>query len=1461
MLLSAPSSLLKRGGFRAKYPPYFLAFIFTVVLLSFANSANVAYADVREPLTHPERIVPFVEPDNQPTGFTATADSSSQITTDWIDSVAGANAPTGYLVYCSTSASIVPPLDGIDVVDDTNCADGSGAQNIGPGDETAVWGSLDPSTTYFFEIYAFIGSGLAIDYLTTTIPTASATTNGIVVLPTGTIEIIEDTVPNAGRDFSFSITGGLLPATFDLDDNGNPTLPNTQTFNAVADGTYVVTQAADTDYVTTIACTDPSGGTTTLGLAATIDLSGGETVTCTFTNTLAPTTGTIVIIENTVPNAAQNFAFSTKGGLTPSSFNLDDDSNGALSNTRTFNNVLAGEYGVAQTAVPGYTTTLVCVDPSGGTTTAGAEADIDLAAGETVTCTFTNTAQPGTIEIILDTVPNSAQNFAFTGTGGVSPITFNLDDDANPALPNTRTFNSVPAGSYSVSQAAVSGYTTSVACEDPSGGTTTTATAAAIALAPGETISCTFTNELSLPEISVSDAEVVEGDSGLVNLLFTVTRSDNTLATTVQAKTVNGSAVAGSDFNAINNQTVSFPAGGALTQNVIVKVKGDEIVEANELLTLLLTNPVNGQIVDDEGEGEITNDDSATVTLTGATAVLEGDTTKLTYIYEATLDNAVQGGFKLEKDTTSGTAKAGTDFDDNDGILTFAGNAGEVQTIELVTRPDKQVEDDEILTVKISSISNTNVGNALTLAGSPIVVTIENDDQATISLLDGVAKEEGDSGTTNFVFTAVLDNPVDGGFKIAYETDGGTASIGPDLNDKDGTLTFGGSAGETETITVQVKGDEIVEIDEIFTVALGSISNTPYLDSLSVTNLIQEGTILNDDEAIVTLSGGVAKQEGDSGTVSFTFTAKLNVEVDGGFKLAYSTEDGTAKLADNDYVDNDGVLTFSGTKDETKTITILVNGDTKGEAQETFNVVLGEATPDTDGIEINTAGSPQVGTILNDDSAVFFIEVTPDIGEEDGVMQVTVTLTGEATVGATIDYATVAGTAIAGVDYTSVAGTLNFGVGETSKTFDVPILDDDITEGDETFSVSIANPSAYGLGEPSIALITIIDDESSAIISFAEPISAGEADGQMAVTLELNPVSDVPVTVDLSSADGTATAGEDYTAIDQTVTFEAGETSKVVNIAIQDDKDAEGDETIILTLKNPMNAGLSQKATADATIIDDEIRLVASISGVTIDETNSGQKAMLFEVTLSAPIATDVTIQFATQDGTAIAGEDYVASSGTLVIPAGRQKGTIGIFILGDRDRESDETFELLLFGATGIELDAPSGVKSVTGVIQNDDNSLLTYLPLIGFRAFSQPAPDLIVDSIDTTGGVLKVTIKNIGIVAADKPFWVDLFVNPSVLPTKANDTVANLNQSGIVWGVEGSVIPLLPGESLTLQIGDQYYNADRTNYTKSIQAGDLLVAHVDSLNSSTTYGAVNEAHELINGTYNNILSTTAVR
>lgn len=284
----------------------------------------------------------------------------------------------------------------------------------------------------------------------------------------------------------------------------NETLPkcpapgtDTVTFFGLSTGNYQITETSVSGYVfasgSGTSCTF-NGSTATASVASSQNPNSVINATCIFHNTFSP--ASIVIIKDSVPNDAQDFSFTATGsGL--SNFSLDDDGDGTLSNTRTFTNLTPGNYTVIEGAVSGWSLTgLSCTDASGGTTTdtGTRTASIALAAGETVTCTFTNTKQFGSITVVKDTVPNGAQDFGFTGTGPGGYNFgggFNLDDDADNTLPNSQTFSSLNPGTYSVAETAVSGYDTTSSCVSSIGDTET---ASSIELDPNESVTCTFTN-------------------------------------------------------------------------------------------------------------------------------------------------------------------------------------------------------------------------------------------------------------------------------------------------------------------------------------------------------------------------------------------------------------------------------------------------------------------------------------------------------------------------------------------------------------------------------------------------------------------------------------------------------------------------------------------------------------------------------------------------------------------------------------------------------------------------------------------------------------------------------------------------------------------------------------------------------------------------------------------------------
>jgi uncharacterized repeat protein (TIGR01451 family) len=148
-----------------------------------------------------------------------------------------------------------------------------------------------------------------------------------------------------------------------------------------------------------------------------------------------------------------------------------------------------------------------------------------------------------------------------------------------------------------------------------------------------------------------------------------------------------------------------------------------------------------------------------------------------------------------------------------------------------------------------------------------------------------------------------------------------------------------------------------------------------------------------------------------------------------------------------------------------------------------------------------------------------------------------------------------------------------------------------------------------------------------------------------------------------------------------------------------------------------------------------------------------------------------------------------------------------------------------------------------------------VTYLPLVMKRHVAC-APDLIVESIQVSGGDVEVVIKNQGTapVVATDAFWVDLYVDPDPLPDGVNQIWNMLCEEGMVWGVEEPALPLEPGGTIRLTVGGDYYWEEYSAFSGSVPAGTAIYVQVDSADVSTTYGAVLEGHEIVGGPYNNI-------
>jgi hypothetical protein len=297
-----------------------------------------------------------------------------------------------------------------------------------------------------------------------------------------------------------------------------------------------------------------------------------------------------------------------------------------------------------------------------------------------------------------------------------------------------------------------------------------------------------------------------------------------------------------------------------------------------------------------------------------------------------------------------------------------------------------------------------------------------------------------------------------------------------------------------------------------------------------------------------------------------------------------------------------------------------------------------------------------------------------------------------------VSYATADGTAVAGTDYVAKSGTASLSNGSCRcATISIAVTGDLVAEGDETFVVSLTNPSGGAIGDPQ-GVVTIIDDEGPPTL-VATDASVDEGAGSLGFGVVLTTASASTVTVDYTTADGSAHAGTDFAAASGSLTFAPGQTSETVSVPVVDDALAEDDEALNLTLSNWSNADV-RRETATGTILDDDPDPTVSIADATVGEGDAGTTNAAFTLTLSQPSGRETAVDVATSDATAVAGSDYTATSTTVTIPAGATSAGVDVPIAGDTTHEPDETFTVTLSGEVALTI----GAGTATGTIANDD-------------------------------------------------------------------------------------------------------------------------------------------------------------
>lgn len=652
--------------------------------------------------------------------------------------------------------------------------------------------------------------------------------------------------------------------------------------------------------------------------------------------------------------------------------------------------------------------------------------------------------------------------------------------------------------------------------------------------------------------VSINDATVIEGDTGTRSIMFTLTVVGNGATARVDYATSDGTATAGSDYDA-QTGTVSLAPGPG--RSISVTVRSDSTDEANETFNVTLSNPVNATITRAQATGSIVDDDGGftlppTISI-GDASVGEGNSGLSDAAFTVSLSSSSTSTVTVSYATSDVTASAGDDYDAQTGVVTFAPGTT-TRSITIKARGDTLDEADETFAVDLSSAVNA------VIIDSRATGTITDDDAAPSLSIDDVAVREGDAGTTGVVFTVRLSAPSGRPVTVSYATAAGTASAGVDYISATGALTFAPGV-VSMPVVVTVNGDAASEAQETFFVNLSGAGNASLADSQGV------GTILDDEKPRLSI-GNATVTEGDDGSTGALFVVSLSNGSTETVSVQYATAAGSAS-AGTDFTAASGSLDFPPGA-SARSVPVPILADRLDEVHETFRVILSSPAG---AVLVNAEG---VGTILDDDAEpALSIAGTVEIEGDDGATDARLVVTLSAPSGreVSVDYATVDGSAGSDLDYLPAAGTLAFPAGATSRDVSVSVLGDGLHEGDEHFTVVLSGAILATLAGDA-ATCTIQDDDAAPALSVGDVSVSDDAATEAVFAVTLSVPSALEVRVDFATVDATALAGQDYDAATGTLVFAPGETEHEVEIAIRADTEAEYDETFALALAGPQNA-------------------------------------------------------------------------------------------------------------------------------------------------------------------------------------------------------------------------------------------------------------------------------------------------
>ncbi|MDT7605283.1 MAG: hypothetical protein QOF61_3280, partial [Acidobacteriota bacterium] len=814
----------------------------------------------------------------------------------------------------------------------------------------------------------------------------------------------------------------------------------------------------------------------------------------------------------------------------------------------------------------------------------------------------------------------------------------------------------------------------------------------------------TIQNDDAAPAFSISDVTLAEGNTGLTNFVFHVTKTGTTSqSASVQFATADGTATtAGSDYDS-NSGTLTF-APAETDKTVTVAVHGDTVYEANETFFVNLSAPTSATITDNQGVGTITNDDQPPATL----------------VVNTTDDN--NDGFCLADHCSLREAINASNANVDINTINFAipaTDAGRNATTGVYTITPASPLPTASRRVTIDGYSQTPCSSNPAPCSKPNTLAV-GDDAVLLIELNGTGAGAGINGLNitagNSTVSGLIINRFSG-HGIALQINNTNAITGNFIGtDAAGSAALGNAgSGVALTSSFNTVGGTTAAARNIIS------ANGASGVRLAGSNTVQGNYIGTD------ASGASDLGNAGNGIASTGFTLTIGGTTPGAGNLISGNDgDGVSLVGGNSIVVQGNLI---GTKaDGTSALGNGANGVSFSGGGSVFNTVGGVATGEANTIAFNGGDGIQIDATASfahtlRGNSIYSNGTTPaHLGIDLGGDGVTPNDPKDPDSGANNlqNFPVISAAVITGSTKT-ISGTLNSTPGQT---FNIDFYTNDacdasgngegktylgsLTTGttDSNGDVSFTfHPSVLTSGQFITATATNAGGSTSEFSACAAVGSgtAGtiqfssssytvlETGGTAAITITRVGGSDGSISADFSTTDGTATAPADYTTVpSQTVTFTDGDTTpKTINVSINNDNIYEGNETVNLSLsattvnlvgKATPHAAFAPVTSATLTIQDDEAVPSFSINDVIVSEPQSGTSNATFTVTLSNATQAPVSVTYATADGTATAPADYTAVPPTqLNFASGETTKTVSVSVNADGFAEGNETFTVNL--------------------------------------------------------------------------------------------------------------------------------------------------------------------------------------